>query len=208
MRPSPVRKLFQKEPLRSPVRVYVVDNGGQWTHREWRVLRYLGVETKIVPNDTRVSELDGLDGLVLSGGAPRVGVDPEKMGRNGEYLDDFGGPILGICAGHQFMAKHFGGEAAPSKVPEFGKSVLKVHEPDVMFDGLPDTFEVWESHNDEVSVLPKDFLGLASSANCDVQAMRHEARPLFGLQFHPEVEHTQFGADIFRNFLKICENPK
>src|SRR5713226_9959000 len=90
----------------STMRVYVVDNGGQWTHREWRVLKYLGAETKIIANDTRVSELDGLDGLVLSGGAPRVGVDPGEMGRNGEYLDAFDAPILGICAGHQFMAKH------------------------------------------------------------------------------------------------------
>jgi len=187
------------------MRVYVVDNGGQWTHREWRVLKYLGVDTKIVPNDTPLAELEGLDGLVLSGGAPRVGIDPGKMGRNGEYLDGFEGPILGICAGHQFMAKHFGGDATPAKVPEFGKSILTVHDPDILFEGLPSTFEVWESHNDEVSVLPERFVALASSPNCRVQAMRHLDRPLFGLQFHPEVEHTQYGYEIFRNFLKICE---
>ena len=190
------------------MRVYVVDNGGQWTHREWRVLKYLGADTKIVANDTQVSELDGLDGLVLSGGAPRVGVDPGKMGRNGEYLDSFDAPILGICAGHQFMAKHLGGDAAPAKVPEFGKSIVQVHQPDVLFEGLPNRFEVWESHNDEVTQLPRDFVALASSENCDIQAMRHRDRPLFGLQFHPEVEHTQFGADIFRNFLKLCESSK
>jgi GMP synthase (glutamine-hydrolysing) len=188
------------------VKVYIVDNGGQWTHREWRVLKYLGVETKIIPNDTPAPGLKDLDGIVLSGGAPRVGLDPEKMGRNGDYLDAFDGPILGICAGHQFMAKHFGGEAGPAKVPEFGKSILTVRDPDVLFTGLPRTFEVWESHNDEVTVLPRGFVPLASSANCDVQAMRHRDRPLFGLQFHPEVEHTQFGSDIFQNFLKVCEN--
>ncbi len=189
------------------MRVSVVDNGGQWTHREWRVLKYLGVETNIVANDTPVRDLLGLDGLVLSGGAPRVGVDPRKMGRNGEYLDKFDGPILGICAGHQFMAKHFGGEAAPAKVPEFGKSIVNVHEPDVLFQGLPDRFEVWESHNDEVTLLPSGFIALASSPNCPIQAMRRQGEPMFGLQFHPEVEHTQYGADIFRNFLKVCENP-
>ena len=190
------------------MRVFVVDNGGQWTHREWRVLKYLGVETKIVPNDTPIGELDGIDGLVLSGGAPRVGIDAGKMGRNGDYLDDFEGPILGICAGHQYMAKHFGGDAAPSKVPEFGKSVVDVKTPDVLFDGLPSRFEVWESHNDEVTLLPPKFVGLASSPNCSVQAMRHETKPLFGLQFHPEVEHTQFGSEIFRNFLKVCEGSR
>src|SRR6059036_2020135 len=163
---------------------------------------------KNVANDTQVSELDGLDGLVLSGGAPRVGVDRGKMGRNGEYLDSFDAPILGICAGHQFMAKHLGGDAAPAKVPEFGKSIVQVHQPDVLFEGLPNRFEVWEPHNDEVTQLPRDFVALASSENCDIQAMRHRDRPLFGLQFHPEVEHTQFGADIFRNFLKLCESSK
>lgn len=190
------------------MRVYVVDNGGQWTHREWRVLKYLGADTKIVPNDTPASELTGLDGLVLSGGAPRVGLDPGKMGRNGEYLDSLDIPILGICAGHQYMAKHFGGDAAPAKVPEFGKSLLTVHEADVLFDGLPPTFEVWESHNDEVSVLPEGFVALASSTNCAVQAMRSRDRPLFGLQFHPEVEDTQHGYDIFRNFLKTCNGSR
>src|SRR2546422_676067 len=104
------------------MRVYVVDNGGQWTHREWRVLKYLGVETKIVPNTTPVGELKGVDGLVLSGGAPRVGVDASAMGRNGEYIDRAGVPVLGICAGHQYMALHLGGDAKPSKVPEFGKA--------------------------------------------------------------------------------------
>jgi len=200
--------LFPAALLGYDMRVYVVDNGGQWTHREWRVLKYLGADTKIVPNDTRVSDLDGVDGLVLSGGAPRVGVDPGKMGRNGEYLDSLDAPILGICAGHQFMAKHLGGDAAPAKVPEFGKSVVEIHQPDVLFEGLPNRFEVWESHNDEVTQLPKDFVALASSENCNIQAMRHRDRPLFGLQFHPEVEHTQFGADIFRNFLRLCENSK
>src|SRR5438093_13073791 len=97
------------------MRVYVVDNGGQWTHREWRVLKYLGADTKIVANDTQVSELDGLDGLVLSGGAPRGGVDPGKMGRNGEDLGSFDAPIPGICVGHQFMADHLRGDATAAQ---------------------------------------------------------------------------------------------
>jgi len=187
------------------VRVYVVDNGGQWTHREWRVLRDLGVETKIVPNDTPRSQLEHLNGLVLSGGAPSVGLNPELMGRNAEYLDHLDIPILGICAGHQFMASHFGGKAARAKIPEFGKAVLTVESPDILFEGLPDTFEVWESHSDEVAALPNGFASLASTPNCSVQAMRSLDRPLFGVQFHPEVEDTQHGVDIFRNFLRVCE---
>ena len=187
------------------MRVYVVDNGGQWTHREWRVLKYLGVETKIVANDTPYDALRDVDGLVLSGGAASVGIDASKMGRNGEYIDHADFPILGICAGHQFMAMHLGGEAKPAELPEFGKTRLIVERTDMLFDGLPQTFEVWESHNDEVTALPKGFVTLARSDNCGIQAMRSLDRPLFGVQFHPEVEHTQYGSEIFKNFLKSCE---
>ncbi len=185
----------------------MVDNGGQWTHREWRVLKYLDVDTAIIPNTTPLDDIEA-DGLVLSGGAPRVGLNEEKMGRNGEYLDRAGVPILGICAGHQFMAIHFGGDAAPAKVPEFGKMTIEVDEEDELFRGLPRTFTAWESHNDEVSTLPDGFVGLAHSASCAVQAMRAVDRPLFGLQFHPEVEHTEHGDDIFRNFLRVCEESR
>src|SRR5438309_11552241 len=186
------------------MRVYVVDNGGKWTHREWRVLKYLGVDSQLAPNTTPFAEIADGDGLVLSGGAPRVGVDASAMGRNGEYIDRADFPILGICAGHQFMALHLGGDAKPSKVPEFGKARLVVDAHDTLFDGLPSSFDVRESHHDEVAALPNGFEILAHSENCGVQAMRSLDRPLFGLQFHPESEPTQFGAEIFKNFLKVC----
>jgi GMP synthase (glutamine-hydrolysing) len=106
--------------------VHVIDNGGQWTHREWRVLKYLGVATKILPNDTPWSQIAGerLDGIVLSGGAPRIGVEG-RLGRCGEVLDHAEVPVLGICAGHQFIARHFGGDAAPGE-GEFGATELDV----------------------------------------------------------------------------------
>jgi len=188
------------------MRVFVVDNGGQWTHREWRVLKYLGAETKIVPNTATLAEIGRVDGLVLSGGAPRVGLDARAMGRNGEYLDRAGVPILGICAGHQFMALHFGGDAKPAKVPEFGKSRITVADEDDLFRGLPKEIEVWESHNDEVAALPEGFVTLASSDHCAVQAMKSRTRPLYGVQFHPEVEHTAHGSEMFKNFLAVCES--
>ena len=95
----------------------VIDNGGQWTHREWRMLRYLGVETQIIPNNTPIGELRELDGLILSGGAARVGLTGE-LGNCADYLS-LGVPILGICAGHQFMARHYGGDAGEAPKPEF-----------------------------------------------------------------------------------------
>jgi len=182
----------------------VIDNGGQWTHKEWRVLRDLGVSTQILPNTTRLSEIRA-DGLVLSGGAPRVGLHEKKMGRNGEYLDGAEFPVLGICAGLQFMAIHFGGEAHPAITPEFGKASLTVEIQDALFSGLPAQFEVWESHNDEVTRAPDGFEILARSADCPIQAIRSLKRPLYGVQFHPEVEDTKFGREIFQNFVRTCE---
>jgi len=187
-------------------RIFVVDNGGQWTHREWRVLKYLGVETEIVPNTTPWEKLADLDGLVLSGGAPRVGLS-DTLGECATYLDKAPYPILGICAGEQFMATHYGGACAPGKVPEFGKTELILDDPSGgrILAGLPPRSIVWESHNDEVVKLPPRFRLLAHSVNCPVQALEHETLPRFGLQFHPEVEHSQFGERIFRNFIDLCK---
>ncbi|MDD1771181.1 MAG: GMP synthase subunit A [Methanomassiliicoccales archaeon] len=187
------------------MRVYVVDNGGQWTHREWRVLKYLKVDTKIVPNTTPFEELADLDAIVLSGGSPRVATDLGRMGRNGEYLDKAPYPILGICAGMQFMCNHYGGSTGPAKLPEFGKTTFTVDDEDDMFVGLPKQFTVWESHNDEIVNLPGIFRVLGHSDNCPIEAIKHSSRPVYGLQFHPEVENTEHGYEIFTNFLRVVE---
>jgi GMP synthase (glutamine-hydrolysing) len=189
------------------VKIYVVDNGGQWTHREWRTLRDLGVETKIVPNIISFKTLifDDIDGLVLSGGAPRIGLDG-ILGNCAEFLEKANFPILGICAGHQFMARFFGGEVKPSRIPEFGKIELTLlKRNDSIFKVVPKKSIVWESHNDEVTIQPKDFELLAKSENCKIQAMKYKKKPFYGLQFHPEVEHTEYGEQIFKNFIKICK---
>jgi len=186
------------------MKILVVDNGGQWTHKEWRVLRDLGVETRIIPNDTPFDEIRDVDGLVLSGGAARIAWESSKLGNVGEYLEKAEFPILGICVGHQFMALHFGGSAGPAKTPEFGRMEVDIRKASPLFRGLPAKFVAWESHNDEIKILPKEFEILASSPTCMIQAIRHRSKPLFGLQFHPEVEDCQYGEEIFRNFIEIC----
>lgn len=191
----------------SKVRIDVVDNGGQWTHREWRMLRDLDVETTIIPNTTPASDVTA-DALLLSGGAPRIGTEVPKLGVTGEYLDKLVIPVLGICVGHQFIALHNGGKAGPAKVPEYGKAELIVTEPDDLFKGLPERFTVWESHNDEVYEPPRDFVVLAHSKDCAVEAMKHSTKPLYGVQFHPEVEHTDFHYEIFENFIEIVKGFK
>ena len=183
-------------------KILVVNNGGQWTHRIWRVIGELGHESEIIPNTTPIGEIDA-DGLILSGGALRVAWEAPKLGNAGEYLDNFKKPILGLCAGHQFMALHFGGEAGPAALPEYGHVELEVTEPDDLFKGLPPQFTVWGNHNDEVKRAP-GFKILAKSKDCPIQAMKHETHPLYGLQFHPEVNDTQFGNSILANFIEVC----
>ena len=111
----------------------VIDNGGQWTHREWRMLRYLGVDTQIFSNKTPLSELRKVDGLILSGGAARVGLTGE-LGNCAEYLT-LKVPILGICAGHQFMAGYYGGKSqeAPHHMRELRPIIHRHQRPMIRF---------------------------------------------------------------------------
>jgi GMP synthase (glutamine-hydrolysing) len=191
----------------TPLVIDVVDNGGQWTHREWRMLRYLGVDTQIIGNTTPVSDLRELDGLILSGGAARVGLTGE-LGNCGAYLE-LEIPILGICAGHQFMAGYYGGAAAEAITPEFGAATIElVNGGGKIFQETPNEQVVWESHNDEVSKLPDGFFITASSESCEVQGMENDQGNRFGLQFHPEVNDSEFGQHMFKNFIEICRQSR
>lgn len=190
----------------STLRIYVIDNGGQWTHREYRMIRDLGARVKIVPNTAPLSEVADADGIVLSGGSPSVGLEPEKMGHSSQYLDGFDKPVLGICVGHHFIAHHFGGKTGRGSSSEFGKALLEVTSSEGVLTGLPSRFRVWESHNDEVEEAPPGFKVLAHTEDCPVEAMMSETRPIFSLQFHPEVDETEYGSEMFRSFLrKVAE---
>ena len=191
----------------TPLVIDVVDNGGQWTHREWRMLKYLKVDTQIIPNDTPVDQLRELDGLILSGGAARIGLSGE-LGNCAEFLK-LEIPILGICAGHQFMARFYGGDARESPIPEFGAMEIQLHDGGgKIFVGTSETQTVWESHNDEVHVVPEGFFVTASSPSCEVQGMENNAGDRFGLQFHPEVNDSEFGKEMFENFVAVCRKAR
>ncbi len=187
------------------MKVYVVDNGGQWTHREWRVLKYLDVDAVIVPNDTPIEKLSDADALVLSGGAPSISYEKHKLGEQPRYLDELNIPILGICVGAQLIAEHFGGKCGPAKYPEYGKTEVWIDEHNEIFEGLPDKIIAWESHNDEIKELGESLIPLAHSDTCRYQAIKHKRKEIYGVQFHPEVEHTQYGEEIFRNFLNLVK---
>lgn len=186
------------------MRIVVVNFGSQWTHRIWRVLKYLDCESEIMPVTTPLEKLNAA-GIVLSGGAVRIGKGEAELVKEAHrYLDEFDGAIMGVCAGQQFMALHFGGEVKPAKGSEYGKVELIVDEHNDLFEGLPDKFNVWASHNDEVVKAP-GFRFLAHSKNCISHAMKHEKKPFYGTLFHPEVEHTEYGQDIYKNFVRVCK---
>lgn len=201
-----LHRRFAGEPMDTkPLVIDVVDNGGQWTHREWRMLRYLKVDTQIIDNTTAVEDLRDVDGIILSGGAARVGLSGE-LGNCGAFLE-LDVPILGICAGHQFMARHYGGDARESPVPEFGAMQIELQNGGgKIFANTAESQTVWESHNDEVHIVPEGFFITAQSPSCLVQGMENEKGDRFGLQFHPEVNDSEFGKEMFENFVEVCRN--
>ncbi len=185
--------------------ILIIDFGSQWTHRIHRTLKYLDVSSKIVPVTTPVKDILRADALVLSGGALRIALgDADQTGNARKYVDKFDGPIMGVCAGQQFLGLHFGGVAQPAKGPEYGKVELIVDDHDELFAGLPDKFTVWASHNDEVVDTP-GFAVLAHSKDVSNHAFKSRSRPIYGTLFHPEVEHTEHGSEIYANFLKIVK---
>jgi GMP synthase (glutamine-hydrolysing) len=185
------------------VKVPVIDNGGQWTHREYRTLRDLGAESRIIPNTTPFKELEA-DGIVLSGGALSLEGSDSPLGRVADWIDSVEVPVLGICVGHQFLGRHFGGTVQRG-TPEFGRVAVQLDRPDhPLFQGVPRELSVWSSHNDSVVRVPPGWSALAHSSECPVQAMAHPTRAILGVQFHPEVEHTEHGREILANFLTFC----
>ena len=188
------------------MKIVVIDNGGQYTHRIYRTLQDAGAEAEILPNITPAENIQA-DGMVFSGSGSLVGQGEEAgMGNCSVYLDTFNKPILGMCAGHQLIAKHFGGEVRAAQKPEFGKTEIEIDKQNVIFEGLPDKFVVWNSHNDEVSEISDQLEVLAHSNDCAFEAIKHKERPIYGLQFHPEVQHTEHGLEMCKNFLNVVEH--
>jgi GMP synthase (glutamine-hydrolysing) len=190
-------------------RVLVLDFGGQYAQLIARRVREQNVYGEIVRHDItaeRVREL-APKGLILSGGPASVYApgapqcDPE--------LFDLGVPVLGICYGMQLMCQALGGRVQNHPVREFGRAHLSVNsdikDANELFVGIPKKTDVWMSHGDQVHTVADDFVPLARTDSCPLAAVKHRSRPLYGLQFHPEVTHTPDGKTILANFLnKAC----
>ncbi len=187
------------------MKIDVIDNGGQWTHREWRVLKSFDIDSEILPNNVDNSKLEGLDGIVLSGGPASIETELNKLGNIREYIQTHDYPILGICVGAQFIALNSGGSVGKSIHPEYGKKEVIFSENKSIFYNIPDKIYAWENHNDEIKSISNDYTVCASSDTCHIQAFYHKKKDIFGVQFHPEVNNTQFGTEIFKNFIDRCK---
>jgi GMP synthase (glutamine-hydrolysing) len=186
-------------------KVLVLDFGAQYAQLIARRVRDLNVFCQLVRHDLsaeRIAELKPR-GLILSGGPSSVYApgaphcDPR--------LFDLGVPVLGICYGMQLACHLLGGEVKPAHSREFGRAVVHIHDADGLFTGVSPQTTVWMSHGDQVQATAGDFQPLAATDTCPVAAVVHRRRPIYGLQFHPEVSHTVEGSRILRNFLyDVC----
>ncbi len=185
------------------VEIIVVANRGQYNHRIYRTVRDLDVSVKLVNNTVTVDDIaeENPKGIIIGGG-PYL----EETGNSKKIIEAFYKeiPILGICLGHQLIALLFNGEVKEAEIGEYAEEEIIVDDEDEILKGLSPSFKAWVSHKDEVKKLPKDFIKLAHSKTCEIEAMRHKNYDVFGVQFHPEVEHTPRGKDIFKNFLRVC----
>ncbi len=185
--------------------VLVMDFGSQTAQLIARRVRDQSVFCQIVRHDLSAERIQALrpKGLILSGGPASV------YGNGAPRIDpaifDLGIPVLGICYGMQITCQTLGGRILPAASREFGRSPCRHISGDPLFEGLPSTFVAWMSHGDQVDTLTGDFESIAATDTCPNAAVKHKQRPIFGLQFHPEVTHTEFGADLLRNFVRnIC----
>lgn len=182
--------------------ITVLDTGGQYTHLIARRIRELGVYADVEASDTPASQLRPRKGIIISGGPGSVyetgcpDIDP--------HILHSGPPVLGICYGHQLLARHLGGNVQKGERGEYGIAHLTVTSEDPLWNGVHHS-QIWMSHFDTVASPPPGFRVIASTETSGVAAMSDTARKLFGLQFHPEVAHTHAGTRILENFVfDIC----
>ncbi len=190
-----------------PSRILILDFGSQFTQLIARRVRESGVYSEIHP-PTRSAEWIREwkpTGIILSGG-PNSVYDAGAPTVPAQILDY--APTLGVCYGMNLIVHLLGGEIAPADRREYGRAELIVDDSDTLFDGFApgESTPVWMSHGDQVRVMPNGFEVLAHSANSHIGAFRHHSRPIYGVQFHPEVVHTPRGGELIENFLfGVCK---
>ncbi len=185
--------------------VVILDFGGQYTQLIARRVRENSVYSEVVPYTASLRQIEELKpvGIILSGGPASV-LDADAP-RCDEGIFELGVPVLGICYGMQLMSVLLGGKVMRPDQREYGRNLVTMDKRDGLFANASIASVCWLSHTYQVSQLPEGFEVIAHSDNCPIAAMEHKRKRLFGVQFHPEVTHTQEGSVILKNFLKnIC----
>ena len=189
--------------------VIILNFGSQFAHLIARRVRDFGVKAEILSFNTPASEIQKYNpiGIILSG-SPASVLEKDSP-RPDKAIFRLGIPILGICYGHQIMAQMLGGKVAKGKHREFGKEILNIKNKNGIFESLASKEIVWFSHGDQVSILPKGFKKTASTTSCKYAAFSDLKCNFHGIQFHPEVTHTEHGEKLLKNFLfLICKAKK
>lgn len=185
--------------------ILVIDFGGQYNQLIARRVRECGVYCEIIPYTYTLEQIKAKNpkGIIFTGGPNSVYAEETPKVDAGVF--ELGVPVLGICYGHQFMAHTLGGHVESAGISEFGKTSVELQTDCSLFKGVEGKNICWMSHNDYVSEVPEGFQTYAMTSECPVAAMINDERKLYGVQFHPEVEHTPFGRKMLSNFLfDIC----
>ena len=192
--------------------IIILDFGSQYTQLIARRIREIGVFSMVLPCDVDIEKIHSINpsGIILSGGPETVTkANTPKIDKD---LFDSNIPLLGICYGMQTMAQELDGVVVSSDKREFGHANIKMAEVSILFEGVnltEDSLDVWMSHGDKVDQLPSNFSTIAQSSNCPIAGFQNEKKSWFGLQFHPEVTHTNQGSKILSNFVySVCKCKK
>ena len=191
--------------------IIIIDNGSQYTHLIKRNCRDMDYQAEIINGKLSLGEykdkLESAEKIILSGGPSSVNKEPaDSMSSvviNKILEGEWKIPLLGICYGHQLIAHLAGGKVEKGESAEYGLSEVEIDNEDEILKNLPKKINVWVSHFDQITKLPETFIPLAHSKTCKVEAMKHVKLNVYGLQFHPEVWHTEHGEDILKNFLVL-----
>lgn len=186
--------------------ILILDFGSQYTQLIARRLRENGVFAEILPFNANLAQIRAKapKGLILSGGPASVYEKDAYFCDDGVF--ELGIPVLGICYGMQLIAHKFGAKIVPATHKEYGKAAIKIASQSPLFTDTPKEQIVWMSHADRVEDIPIDFEILATSDNSPCCAFALPNKAIYALQFHPEVQHTDFGAKMLKNFAKfICK---
>lgn len=191
-------------------KIIVLDFGGQYCHLIARRIRDIGVYSEVMATETsldKIKNIEGLKGIILSGGAASV-YDPESPKCDKEILN-IGVPILGICYGHQLIAQLEGGDVISGESGEYGLTAMEITEAGLLFENIGPHEKVWMNHRDIVKNLPQRFTSIATTKHSPVAAFENTKDKIYGVQFHPEVEHTEKGNQILENFaIGVCQANK